>query len=107
MYSNPGASLWTSCPLGTFSSPGASICSAVCGDSITAVVEGWDDGNTSNGDGCSSSCSVESGYICTFTTPNGISTWTTVWGDGKRAGNEVISYFIIIILAMRWRKSQW
>ncbi|MDH3588105.1 MAG: choice-of-anchor J domain-containing protein [Gammaproteobacteria bacterium] len=35
-----------------------------CGDSALNVDEICDDGNTANGDGCSSSCQVESGWEC-------------------------------------------
>lgn len=42
-----------------------SICAEVtCGDGFKASTEACDDGNTNNGDGCSSSCAVESGYQC-------------------------------------------
>jgi large repetitive protein len=39
---------------------------AVCGDGIVNLTAGeeCDDGNTAGGDGCSASCSVESGYWC-------------------------------------------
>ena len=36
----------------------------VCGDDIVAGSEICDDGNTADGDGCSSTCAIESGYIC-------------------------------------------
>ena len=65
----------------------------------------WDDGNTSNRDGCSSVWSVESGYSCTggSTTSKDIwvawlagysqdvlnpTSWIVLWGDGLRAGLE-------------------
>lgn len=38
-------------------------CQEVCGDGRRFVVQ-CDDGNTVNGDGCSSTCTVESGYTC-------------------------------------------
>ena len=38
-------------------------CVDICGDSIIIDSE-CDDGNTDSGDGCSSDCKVESGYIC-------------------------------------------
>lgn len=34
-------------------------CTAVCGDGILDTAEGCDDGNVANGDGCSSTCTVE------------------------------------------------
>ncbi|EKX40674.1 hypothetical protein GUITHDRAFT_75380, partial [Guillardia theta CCMP2712] len=39
-------------------------CEAVCGDGVRVQQEDCDDGNTRDGDGCSSSCLVESGWIC-------------------------------------------
>jgi fibro-slime domain-containing protein len=42
-------------------------CNSVCGDGIrlpTDTSEECDDGNSKNGDGCSSTCKKESGYIC-------------------------------------------
>lgn len=37
---------------------------AVCGNGIVEGTEGCDDGNTANGNGCSSICEVESGWTC-------------------------------------------
>ncbi len=37
----------------------------ICGNGIGVPSETCDDGNTINGDGCSASCVVESGYSCT------------------------------------------
>jgi len=36
----------------------------VCGDSMLGLGEMCDDGNSANGDGCSASCQVESGFAC-------------------------------------------
>ncbi|MBT7102621.1 hypothetical protein HN935_03880 [archaeon] len=36
----------------------------ICGDGLVWMGEECDDGNLTNGDGCSSSCAVESGYYC-------------------------------------------
>jgi cysteine-rich repeat protein len=79
----------------------------VWGDSKKVGSEKWDDGNTSNGDGCNSDCSaVETSWVWTggsvssrdiciewtsgfyqndATTPT---LWVTLWGDGKKAGTE-------------------
>ena len=35
-----------------------------CGDGVLQAGETCDDGNTSGGDGCSSTCGVEIGYMC-------------------------------------------
>jgi len=40
-------------------------CVPLCGNSIINTGEGCDDGNTASGDGCSSTCVVEGGWICT------------------------------------------
>ncbi|HLC52708.1 MAG TPA: myxococcus cysteine-rich repeat containing protein [Candidatus Nanoarchaeia archaeon] len=36
-----------------------------CGDGIKSIIEQCDDGNSINGDGCSDSCSIETGFGCT------------------------------------------
>ena len=78
------------------------------GDGLRAGTEKWDDGNTSNSDGCKSDCtSVEDGYVCKggSTTSKDVCTkWdkgyyqndssnptecVTKWGDGIRAGPEI------------------
>ena len=42
----------------------SSCVSGVCGDGVINTEEGCDDGNTDDGDGCSSACQIESGYNC-------------------------------------------
>jgi cysteine-rich repeat protein len=59
------------CPNG-FGSNGTNICDEICGDGKVYEKE-CDDGNTENGDGCSSTCQVENNYECingTTTTPS-------------------------------------
>ncbi len=63
---------------------GLTLCTAVCGNSSVETGEGCDDGNTSDGDGCSSTCSQESGYSCS----GDPSVCTTTCGDGVVAGTE-------------------
>ncbi|MGI9610006.1 MAG: M4 family metallopeptidase, partial [Acidimicrobiia bacterium] len=41
----------------------------ICGDGALDLGEMCDDGNTDNGDGCSATCGVESGWLCTDPTP--------------------------------------
>lgn len=36
----------------------------VCGDGVQAEIEQCDDANTTDGDGCSGSCDLEEGWIC-------------------------------------------
>jgi cysteine-rich repeat protein len=43
---------------------------AVCGDGRMEGIEGCDDDDTDAGDGCSATCTVETGYSCTGTTPS-------------------------------------
>ncbi len=57
---------------------------AVCGNGIVELSEQCDDGNTSNGDGCSSTCTIESGYTCAGSP----SACVTTCGDGIMAGIE-------------------
>ena len=40
-------------------------CVEKCGDGFNYGLNECDDGNTLNGDGCSSTCAVESDYVCT------------------------------------------
>ncbi len=39
-------------------------CAVTCGDGVRDASEQCDDGNRSNGDGCSASCQMEAGYEC-------------------------------------------
>ncbi len=39
-------------------------CESLCGNSVIDEGEECDDGNTNNGDGCSSICLIESGFMC-------------------------------------------
>lgn len=39
-------------------------CSSTCGDGVRDDYEECDDSNTANGDGCSSTCTVEPGFKC-------------------------------------------
>jgi fibro-slime domain-containing protein len=43
-------------------------CTSVCGDGIKFPDEACDDGNKRGGDGCSSTCTKESGFVCTDAT---------------------------------------
>lgn len=46
-------------------------CQSICGDNYVLAVEGCDDGNVVNGDGCSSSCTVETNWSCIGTLSQG------------------------------------
>ena len=61
-----------------------SLCVAsVCGDGVRAPDEQCDDHNPTNGDGCSSLCEVESGWVCPAGAP-----CQPVCGDGLLRGAE-------------------
>ena len=38
---------------------------SICGDDVRTTAEACDDNNTISGEGCDSSCVVESGHVCT------------------------------------------
>ena len=98
-------SVWTAWTSGKSPDAPKSSCIIQCGDGFRAGSEVWDDGNTSNGDGCSSDWStIESGYAwtggsltskdtCTlwsagFYPDNIKANWMPTWGDGLRVGSE-------------------
>ena len=70
------------------------ICSETCGDGkrSSTLSTSWDDGNTINGDGCSSSWVIEVGWNWSGGTPTTKDTWTEVCGDGKRF-NSISAYW--------------
>ncbi len=55
-----------------------------CGNGVLTAGEACDDGNGSNGDGCSSKCQIEPGWTCAGTP----SVCATICGDGIVTGNE-------------------
>ncbi len=57
----------------------------VCGNGVKEAAEACDDGALVNGDGCSSTCTVESGFACTGTAP---SVCDGICGDGIIKGSE-------------------
>ncbi len=57
-----------------------------CGDGVVAGNELCDDGNTTSGDGCSSSCAVEAGYTCP--TANAPCTRLAYCGNGIVDGTD-------------------
>jgi cysteine-rich repeat protein len=63
----------------------AGVCTTpVCGDGVVVLPDACDDANTTSNDGCSSTCSIESGYTCSGTP----SVCVTTCGDGIVAGAE-------------------
>uniref|UniRef100_A0A7S0F111 LNR domain-containing protein n=1 Tax=Hanusia phi TaxID=3032 RepID=A0A7S0F111_9CRYP len=66
-------------------------CEPVCGDGVRVQQEACDDGNTRDGDGCSSSCSVESGWVCSDNPQVADISTSLCYGicaDGKRVAAE-------------------
>eukprot|EP00727_Mastigamoeba_balamuthi_P014095 m51a1_g9308 hypothetical protein (1308) ;mRNA; r:87685-93403 len=55
---------------------------STCGNKVVEPPETCDDGNTVSGDGCSSLCTIEDGFVCTQTT------CTPICGDGEVHGSE-------------------
>ncbi|CAI2371646.1 unnamed protein product [Moneuplotes crassus] len=58
---------------------------SICGDGLSSPSEACDDGDNDSGDGCSNTCTVESGYQC-----YGIDNQTceAICGDGIQASSE-------------------
>jgi fibro-slime domain-containing protein len=59
----PGSGCSPSCHLEPNCSAATGQCTSKCGDGLV-INEGCDDGNAKNGDGCSSTCTVEAGFQC-------------------------------------------
>jgi cysteine-rich repeat protein len=65
-----------------------SKCNTTCGDGIFVISsEQCDDGNLIDGDGCSSSCSVEVGAVCT--SPPSLKSSCHICGNHKLEGSEI------------------
>ncbi|HVW66904.1 MAG TPA: myxococcus cysteine-rich repeat containing protein [Candidatus Peribacteraceae bacterium] len=77
------------------SAPSVAI-KAGCGDGLLTGSEQCDDGNTVDGDGCSSACKIEPGFQCVTTQPSrcwarcgdGIKTTTEKCDDGNTVGGD-------------------
>ena len=57
-----------SCKPGFFLKQGNPLCQEICGDG-KRIISDCDDGNTIDGDGCSSTCEIEKGYHCVGGSP--------------------------------------
>jgi fibro-slime domain-containing protein len=64
------------------STPGQACVEKRCGNGVRTPEEACDDNNTQNGDGCSDSCAIESGWRCST---NGC---RPICGDNLLRGNE-------------------
>jgi cysteine-rich repeat protein len=108
--STSSSDTWSECTTGyePSGSPTPDTWVEICGDGLRYGAELCDDGNVSDGDGCSSNWrTVESNYIwvggsttsadtCSVCStgyePSGSPTpyvWVEIWGDGLRYGNEL------------------
>ena len=62
---------------------------SIWGDNLRVTGETWDNGNTSNGDGCSSDWqTVEVGWTCKGGSPSSGDIWTPIWADSRIRGSE-------------------
>ena len=69
------------------------VCTLLCGNGALNSGELCDDNNESSGDGCSSSCSIESGYECnrldlTAANPDLCTVLPYICGNGVIEGEE-------------------
>eukprot|EP00743_Colponemidia_sp_Colp-15_P001740 GILK01001900.1.p1 GENE.GILK01001900.1~~GILK01001900.1.p1 ORF type:complete len:2319 (-),score=355.75 GILK01001900.1:247-6408(-) len=64
------------------------VFATVCGDGIVMGMEQCDDNNTLNGDGCTTACQIQAGYVCYYNATLARSVCYTGCGDGFKAGNE-------------------
>ena len=67
----------------------------ICGDGIrfNSISTYWDDKNTINGDGWSSTCNIESGYICT----GGSLTSKDIWTSGIKYYQQNLLFYQSLI----------
>ena len=67
----------------------------ICGDGkrFNSNSTYWDDGNTASEDGCSSTWSIESGWICSGGSSSSRDAWKEICGDGIKF-NTTLSYLI-------------
>ena len=67
------------------------VLSSLWGDGFKSESEEWDDNNINDGDGWSSSCSIETGWNWSGGSISTKDIWTEIWDDGKRF-NSIPSY---------------
>ena len=70
------------CSGGSHTSP--DVCTEICGDGrdFHSFPNECDDGNTKAGDGCSATCTVETGYKCSGGSPTSKDVCAEICGDG-------------------------
>lgn len=97
----------TACDRGFEVQKSTSVCTEICGDGLRFLVS-CDDGNLIDGDGCSSSCTVEQGYkceggsstskdVCTYVKPEAV----TITQLGQSINNNRIT----ITVKVKWLPS--
>ena len=69
----------------TLIGPFSSVCAGICGDGLVVGAEVCDDDNVTAGDGCSATCTPETGYEC----EGAPSECMAVCGDGAIVADEV------------------
>lgn len=62
--------------------PGGGVCTEICGDGLDFGSYECDDGNTRNGDGCSSRCVIEKDYGCLGGNPKNKDMCAEIKGPG-------------------------
>ena len=62
-FSTSSADTCSLCPAGSVPNSGHTSCWSGWGNGLRTGSEEWDDNNSSSGDGCSSNCTIEDGYI--------------------------------------------
>jgi cysteine-rich repeat protein len=79
--------------LGNSTSDSCYIPPNVCGDGFRQSAEACDDSNLLSGDGCSSACTIESGFGCTGgSLRNKDVCALAVCGNGRREATEGLKY---------------
>ena len=99
------ADTWSLCSAGSVPNSGHTSCLINWGNGLRTDSEEWDDNNSSSGDGCSSSCTIEDGYVWSGGSITARDNWSlcpngeyqnsdkslcvTSCGDGLKVGSEV------------------
>lgn len=64
------------------------MCTEICGDGFNIGLVECDDGNMIDGDGCSSNCTIEAGWVCSDGTPTSKDNCQFICGNGVLDTNE-------------------
>jgi cysteine-rich repeat protein len=77
-----------------------------CGNGIVSGTETCDDGNTTNNDGCSSTCQVEYPYTCSNTTFPGTCTAATNCANSRSSGLGSSEYVYCGVTTRTWDQAR-